>query len=248
MSELGIGGGATANGRTDFSGFTDIGETGDVGGSAGFGDSSDLGESAQRDDELVRAARAEEAEQVARRDRTRAWLVSITGSAAVILLAVGAVVLLTGPARRTPANAGHAVRLPIAVVLPTGSGNGADVVEVIAMLDAIRLPAGWSRLASIDGAVCAPSVECLLGLSGADGVTWSTAWVAPAGSPHAADDVTAALAAAGWRPCATPLPGDASCWQKASLRLTVSPAPGGRCRNGTPACPTFSVSVKVLKP
>jgi hypothetical protein len=175
-------------------------------------------------DELVKSATHERAQQMARRRRLRAWLISVGTSASVILLAVAGMSLLLHKQAEPSRRDGPRVSASDIVAIPHR-----DRLRVAGeqQLAAIALPAGWVR-----GAV-------VTDLDQGQKVKWTTSWAAPNGGPGGAAAIAPALAAAGWQACHGDSPD--TCWQRFPYIMIVSCA--GTAGRSCPALTVVMVDV-----
>jgi hypothetical protein len=172
-------------------------------------------------DELAEAAAREHAGRLAAQRALRAWLMSATASACVILLGVTAVSLIGGT-RHPSGSSDRRIPAPFPSVLHIDQLSQQDLSGVL-VLATIALPAGWSSatVASMDFG------------SGTGPVHWSTTWTARNEATDGPRAIAAALTSQGWQRCAG---GGAhtECWQLDTHQLILTWGPGEGCPSHGP--------------
>ena len=159
-------------------------------------------------DELEIAAAREQADRVATRHRTRAWLLSLTASAGVIALATTALSFLqqlAPPSRLTDADPRHVAAAQAREMIRA---------EGEAKLGAIGLPTGWVRgPVSFDPG---PDGEAAM----TSGAIWTTTWTTtPADDGALSNALAPSLTTQGWQRCIGESVDVSNCWQQSPYAL-----------------------------
>ena len=179
-------------------------------------------------DDLAEAAEVERIGRLLGQRRLRAWLMSMTASAGLVLLALAAVSLMAGPHDRSTRPPSALPYPPGGLVVPTDPFAARFLAGALA-LATIPLPAGWS----------ADPLSGLAAGTEADPVRWVTGWTAPNGVTDGPQVVAGVLTGQGWQRCAAD-GARTECWERSPYQLTLTWGPGERCPSTGP-CSRASV-------
>jgi hypothetical protein len=187
-------------------------------------------------DELAEAAVREHADRLIGHRRLRAWLMSATASAALIVLALTVVSLLYGERHQSQSLEPGLSAPPFLPALHIDGDQVSALLSGVRVLSGIVLPTGWSSTM-----VTATNVE-----SRTEPFHWSTIWIAKDQAADGPRVIAAALTGQGWQRCAG---GGArrECWQLGTYQLILTWGPGEGCPSQGP-CSRASVVLYTTSP
>jgi hypothetical protein len=189
-------------------------------------------------DELAEVVAREHADRLVAHRRLRAWLMSATASAALIVLALTVVSLPDGQRHqsRSPEPGLSAPPLDLPLLHIDGRDQVSQLLSGVQVLSGIVLPTGWSSTM-----VTATNVE-----SRTDPFHWSTLWIAKDQAADGPRVIAAALTGQGWQRCAG---GGvrSECWQLGMYQLILTWGPGEGCPSQGP-CSRAGVVLYITSP